>query len=81
MFSVPEGELGDEDLRDALGELTNMVGGNIKTLLPGSEFISLPTVIEGSDYGVARLDSDIVARAQATSEGLPLQVVLLEDHR
>lgn len=81
MFSVPEGDLGDEDLRDALGELTNMVGGNIKTLLPGSESISLPTVIEGSDYGVARLDSDVVARSQATSEGLPLEVVLLEDHR
>ncbi len=81
MFSVPEAELTNEDLRDALGELTNMVGGNIKTLLPGSEFISLPTVIEGSDYGVARLDSDVVAVSQATFEGLPLQVVLLADHR
>ncbi len=81
MFSVPEGDLDDEDLRDALGELTNMVGGNVKTLLPGSEFLSLPTVIEGLDYGVARLHSDVVARTQATYEGLPLQVVLLADHR
>ncbi len=81
MFSVPEAELTDEDLRDALGELTNMVGGNVKTLLPGSEFISLPTVIEGSNYGVARLDSDIVAETQGFYEGRPLRAVLLADHR
>ncbi len=79
MFSVAEGKLEDDDLRDALGELTNMVGGNIKTLLPGSENISLPTVIEGSNYGVARLHSDIVARTSATYEGRSLHVILLED--
>lgn len=81
MFSVPEGELADEDLRDALGELTNMVGGNVKTLLPGSEFLSLPTVIEGSDYGVARLDSDLVASTEASHRGKPLRACLFTDHR
>ncbi len=81
MFSVPEAKLTNEDLRDALGELTNMVGGNVKTLLPGSEFISLPTVIEGSNYGVARLDSDVVAQTEAWYEGGPLRAVLLADHR
>ena len=81
MFAIPEGDLKDEDLRDALGELTNMVGGNVKTLLPGSDFLSLPTVIEGSNYDVARLHSDVVAQTQATYEGQRLQVVLLADHR
>ncbi|MEN8163594.1 MAG: chemotaxis protein CheX [Acidobacteriota bacterium] len=81
MFSVSEAELTDDDLRDALGELTNMVGGNIKTLLPGSESISLPTVIEGLNYGVARLDSDVVAETQGSYEGRPLRAVLLADHR
>lgn len=81
MFSMPECDLGDEDLRDALGELANMVGGNLKTLLPGSEFISLPTVIEGSNYDVARLDSDVVVRIEASYEGKPLRVVLFVDHR
>ncbi len=81
MFSVEEKELVDDDLRDALGELTNMVGGNVKTLLPGSESLSLPTVIEGSDYGVARLDSDVVAWTDASFLGGPLRVSLLTDHR
>lgn len=79
MFSVPEDDLSDEDLRDALGELTNMVGGNIKTLLAGTEYISLPTVIEGLNYGIARLASDIVAETQGSFENQPLQVVLLAD--
>lgn len=79
MFSVPEDDLSNEDLRDALGELTNMVGGNVKTLLEGTEYISLPTVIEGSNYGIARLASDIVAEAQGVFENQPLHVVLLAD--
>lgn len=79
MFSVPEADLSNEDLRDALGELTNMVGGNIKTLLEGTEYISLPTVIEGSDYGIARLASDIVAEIQGSFKSQPLHVVLLAD--
>lgn len=79
MFSVPENDLSDEDLRDALGELTNMVGGNIKTLLSGTEYISLPTVIEGSDYGIARLASDIVAQARGSFEKRSLQVIVLAD--
>ncbi len=81
MFSMPESDLGNEDIRDALGELANMVGGNLKTLLPGSEFISLPTVIEGSDYDVARLDSDVVTRTEASYEGQSLRAVLFVDHR
>lgn len=81
MFSVPKDDLTNEDLRDALGELTNMVGGNVKTLLAGTEYISLPTVIEGSDYGVARLASDVVAQVQGSFENHPLGVVLLADHR
>ena len=81
MFSVPEADLKDEDLRDALGELANIFGGNVKALLPGSEFLSLPTVIEGSDYGVARMDSDVVEKTEATYRGQPLRASLFKDQR
>lgn len=36
---------GDDATRDALGELTNMVAGNLKALLPTPSRISLPNVI------------------------------------
>jgi chemotaxis protein CheX len=35
------------DVEDALGELVNMVGGNVKSLVPASSALSLPLVIRG----------------------------------
>lgn len=42
----------DEDVKDALGEITNMVAGNFKKTLPGHSALTLPYVIEGSDYSM-----------------------------
>jgi len=42
----------DEDVRDALGEVVNMVGGNLKSVLPPGVALSIPTVVAGSDYAV-----------------------------
>ncbi|MDP9392201.1 MAG: chemotaxis protein CheX [Actinomycetota bacterium] len=36
--------LDDEDVEDALGELANVVGGNIKAVLPGPSVLGLPEV-------------------------------------
>jgi chemotaxis protein CheX len=40
----------DDDVRDALGELANMLAGNLKSVLPPGVVLSMPSVIEGSDY-------------------------------
>jgi chemotaxis protein CheX len=37
-------EVEDEDVLDALGELVNMIGGNIKSLLPSGSALGLPMV-------------------------------------
>ena len=43
----------DEDIADALGELANVVGGNVKAVLPGPSALGLPEVgvapVAGSD--------------------------------
>ena len=36
--------LEDEDVEDALGELANVVGGNVKAVLPGPSVLGLPEV-------------------------------------
>ncbi len=36
--------LDDEDVEDALGELANVVGGNVKAVLPGPSVLGLPEV-------------------------------------
>ena len=41
---LPALSLNEEDVRDAVGELVNMIGGNLKALLPGDTVISTPLV-------------------------------------
>lgn len=47
MFGMEVGEASEDDVSDAIGELTNMVGGNVKSLLPEPSSLSLPVVAEG----------------------------------
>ncbi|GAB4010144.1 chemotaxis protein CheX [Nocardioides ultimimeridianus] len=48
MLALPPGEdAADADLADAVGELVNMVGGNVKSLMPGPSVLSLPMVAAG----------------------------------
>jgi hypothetical protein len=46
MFNRNTAETTNEDLRDAMGELANMVAGNLKGLLPGEFRLGLPVVAE-----------------------------------
>lgn len=48
MFGLSEEEASEDDISDAIGELTNMVGGNIKSLLPEPSALSLPVVAQGT---------------------------------
>lgn len=52
MFAADPGSLTADEVCDALGELTNMVGGNIKSLLPAPSKLSIPSVAEGESYTV-----------------------------
>jgi chemotaxis protein CheX len=50
LMHVPKPNAIDQDVRDALGELANMVGGNLKSVLPPGVALSMPSVVVGSDY-------------------------------
>jgi CheY-specific phosphatase CheX len=50
MFGLTPETVAVADVHDALGELANMTGGNIKALLPEPCTLGLPVVIEGADY-------------------------------
>lgn len=52
MFGMEVDELAKEEIDDAWGEITNMTGGGIKSMLPGSCKLSLPTVIEGTGFTI-----------------------------
>lgn len=51
MFCTPADELEEDEVQDALGEIANMVGGNVKGTYPGELKLSLPvvTTVEGDN--------------------------------
>ncbi|MGC4082688.1 MAG: chemotaxis protein CheX [Vicinamibacterales bacterium] len=52
MFMRRTGRPTAEEQIDALGEITNMIGGSVKGLIEGRCHLSLPAVIAGSGYEV-----------------------------
>ena len=51
----------DDDVRDVLGELANMIGGNLKGSLSPGALLSIPEVIDGSDVSI-RICAKVCAR-------------------
>ena len=52
MFAADPGSLSSDEVSDAVGELTNMVGGNVKSLLPAPSRLSVPTIAVGEPGSV-----------------------------
>jgi len=68
--------LAREETCDALGELTNMLGGNLKALLPEPCQLGLPSVTSGDAVHV--VDARPVLRAAFRCRGQRLRVSVLE---
>jgi chemotaxis protein CheX len=74
MFDLPAERLDDREVADALGELTNMVSGNIKSLIPGPSRLSMPAVTVGDAPTVKPPHAALVTTVSLACEGLPLTV-------
>jgi chemotaxis protein CheX len=70
-----------EDMHDILGELVNITGGNIKSMLPGPCQLSLPSVIEGRDYqfGVLGSQTWIQLRFRCLNEAIHFVLLRKEE--
>ena len=78
MFGIDPDAAKTEEIRDALGELTNMTGGNIKSLLPSPCALSLPTVAEGLDYTISFPGGRLLSQVAFDCQGEPLLITLME---
>lgn len=78
MFSMPAEELDGELVRDAVGELTNILGGNFKTLLPEPCSLSLPAVTAGGDSVFRGAEARPVGRLGFVAADRPFVVTVLE---
>ena len=52
----------DDDVCDALGELANVIGGNLKCGMSTGVRLSMPTVLDGRDYDVRMDKSEVRER-------------------
>lgn len=77
LLGIADHEVNTADLDDAVGELANVVGGNIKSLLPGPSALSLPMVTRGLDYTNAFPHTRVVQRILGRSADEPFCVTLL----
>jgi chemotaxis protein CheX len=78
MFETPADEASFEEVQDAVGELTNMLGGNLKVLLPQPSQMSLPAVIEGSDYKFMVPSTSVMNEVGFNSAGHSLRISVLQ---
>ncbi|MFN7938571.1 MAG: chemotaxis protein CheX [Bryobacteraceae bacterium] len=62
LMSIPEPEGITDDVRDAMGEIANMVGGNLKSVLPAGVGLSMPSVVQGRDYSLRVCGGNLVNR-------------------
>jgi CheY-specific phosphatase CheX len=69
MFQIPQAQVGVTEAQDALGELTNIMGGNFKAMLSDGHHLSLPTVVEGSDFRTKFIGTRLAARVSFDCAG------------
>jgi chemotaxis protein CheX len=67
----------DDDVRDVLGELANMIGGNMKSGMSTGVRLSMPSVMDGRDYDLRVCGSEIQERVSFHSEDGHFWVAIL----
>ncbi len=77
MFDLHGEPVENEQIQDALGEMTNMTGGNIKSLLPEPCFLSLPAVAL-TDRAMRIPGSELVTQVTFKCNGENFLVSLLK---
>lgn len=77
MFDTPAELITVDQIHDAIGELTNIVSGNFKTLLPDPSYLGLPTVAEGEDYLLRFPGSEVVVKIAGETSDFTCHVTIL----
>lgn len=74
MLQIAPDDVTDVDQREVAAELVNMIGGNLKSLLPGPSYLSLPTVVAGREFGLHVHDAVLMDDVTLVSEAGELGV-------
>ena len=73
-LAVEPDEVSPEDLTDVLGELANIVGGNVKAMLPPGALLSLPQVVMAPESTARFPNTERISGVYGLWEGEPVSI-------
>jgi chemotaxis protein CheX len=76
MLSMKSDDVELIDRQEALAELTNMIGGNIKGLMPGPSSLSLPSVTSTRAHDIRVMDTAIENSVALDCNGQQIRIVV-----
>ena len=80
-LAMDESEVSDEDLSDVLGELANIIGGNVKAMLPAGAMLSLPQVVLAPESATRYPSAERVSGLYGVWEGEPVSVSMWQSSK
>jgi chemotaxis protein CheX len=81
LLEIPLPEVSESDVADALGELANIIGGNVKGLLPRPCALSLPYLVVAASEHVRWPSATVESRLLADWHDEPIVVTVLKGSR
>ncbi|HEX4901169.1 MAG TPA: chemotaxis protein CheX [Acidimicrobiales bacterium] len=76
MFDLPPSDVSAEDLTDAVGELANIIGGNVKGMIDEPCELSLPVVAAGPGISLSIPGAEVLQSVTLSSGGHAFQVAV-----
>jgi chemotaxis protein CheX len=74
-------EVSQEDLCDVLGELANIVGGNVKAMLPAGANLSLPQVVLAPESATIYPNAERVSGLYGAWDGEPISISMWQSRK
>ena len=78
LMNIPAPASMDDDTRDSLGEIVNMIGGNLKSVLLPGVGLSMPSVLEGADHAYKICGANLKERISFRGPLGPLWLTLVQ---
>lgn len=78
LLMLKDANVSHEDRQDTIAELTNMIGGNIKSIVPGPSFLSLPSVTIGQDFDFRLFGAQVVNSIPFECLGEKMRIIVCE---
>ena len=79
MFALDVSTVGMDEERDAIGELTNMIGGHVKSMVASPSQLALPAVVPGCDHCLKRSRLQLLAEQSMVTPTGRFMVRVMED--